>query len=159
MPKWQIHDKWARKTGISEEVSNFVNRLIDFPQECQEFLDFCDREPDARIYIKGRPTRMSIGSFARHDSARTKERDRNIQLKFLWQKGEEYIKAFYLHHILDYLEWWVKNMPSDSTPNIHDILQEKRLAKKIGLPQDEQLQKMVIFAVNHSEEILRDFQD
>ena len=154
MPKWQIHDKWAKRVGTSKEISTFVNSLIDFPEKHQGFLDFCDREPDARIYIKGKPTRMSIGSFARHDSARTKEHDRNIQLKFLQYKGEEYIKAFYLHHILDYIEWWIRNMPSDSTINIHDILQERRLAKKIGPPEDENLQKIVIFVKNHSKEIL-----
>ena len=156
MPIWQIHNKWAKKAGISEEVSNFVNLLIDFPQKHQEFLDFCDREPDARIYIKGRPTRMSIGPSVRHDSARTKKYARNIQLKFLHPKGEGYIKAFYLHHILDCLEWWFAKSLLESIPSIHDILSEKGLTKKIGSPQEEELQDIKSFVIKNSEEILRD---
>jgi hypothetical protein len=44
MPKWVIHGKWAEKIGISREISNFVNHLGDFPEETQEFMEFCEHE-------------------------------------------------------------------------------------------------------------------
>jgi len=33
MPKWKIHNKWAKIFEISEEVSNYVNEMIDFPKK------------------------------------------------------------------------------------------------------------------------------
>jgi hypothetical protein len=39
MPEWSIHNKWAEKMRISREVSNFVNKLINLPEECQEFSE------------------------------------------------------------------------------------------------------------------------
>ena len=143
MPKWEIHDKWAEKAGISKEVSNFVNLLIDFPQKSQEFMDFCDTDPSARIRRRGRPTRMTIASEIKHDSGRRHKYIRETQLKFLSQKGGEYIKAWYLHQILDYIGWWVT---VELTPDIEDILQEKRLDKKIGSPQDQDLGIVLSFS-------------
>ncbi|MFA4640512.1 hypothetical protein [Pyrococcus kukulkanii] len=32
MPKWAIHRKWCRELGISEEVADGTNELIDFPE-------------------------------------------------------------------------------------------------------------------------------
>ncbi len=156
MPKWEIHNKWAEQMGISKEVSVFINLIIDFPQKCQEFLDFCDRDPDAKIYSKGRPTHITIGQFMRHDSGRNKEYARKIQLKFLRQKGVEYIKAWYLHHILDYIKWWITETPSESIPRIEDILQAKRLEKMFGSSAKQELQTITNFVTNHSEEILQD---
>jgi len=40
MPEWKIHSKWAKKLGIPKEISNFVNCLIDSPEETREFMDF-----------------------------------------------------------------------------------------------------------------------
>lgn len=156
MPKWEIHNKWAERMGIPKEVSAFVNLLIDFPQKCQEFLDFCDREPAARIYSKGRPTHMTVGWFTGHDSGRHKKYARASQLKFLRQRGEYYVNAWYLHHILDYIKWWVTEWPSEPIPNIEDILQAKGLKKMSGSPQEQELQNITNFVMNHSEQILQD---
>jgi hypothetical protein len=46
MPEWKIHNKWVEKLGIPKETSNFVNRLIDFPDEIQEFLEFLNIEDE-----------------------------------------------------------------------------------------------------------------
>ena len=156
MPKWEIHNKWAEQMGISKEVSDFINLVIDFPQKCQEFLDFCDREPDARIYSKGRPTRITIGQFMRHDSGRHYGYAKEVQLKFLRKKGDDYVKAWYLHHILDYMAWWVTEGFSESTPSIEDILQAKRLEKLFGSSQEQELRNVKNFVMNHSAEILQD---
>ena len=92
----------------------------------------------------------------RHDSGRHKEYARKIQLKFLHQKGDEYIRAWYLHHFLDYIKWWVTEMPSESTLRIEDILQAKRLEKMFGSSEEQELQKITNFVIDHSEEILQD---
>ena len=60
MPEWIIHDKWAKRMDISEEVSSFVNLLIDFPQKDHEFLDFCETNNGATIYRRGKPTKMKF---------------------------------------------------------------------------------------------------
>lgn len=156
MPKWEIHNKWAEQMGISKEASDFINLLIDFPQQCREFVDFCEKDPDARIYSKGKPTRMTIGPFIGHDSGRHNKSDREIQVKFLGQKGAEYIKAWYLHHILDYIKWWVTETPPGFFSSIEDILQAKRLEKMFGSSQEQNLQNIKNFVMNHSEEILQD---
>lgn len=156
MPEWEIHNKWAKRVGIAAGVSDFVNLLIDFPQKCQEFLDFCDREPDARIYTKGRPTHMTVASSIGHDSGRNKNYAREIQLSFLRRKGREYVKAWYLHHILDYIKWWVTEGTSEPTLSVEAILQVKRLERKFGSSQDQELQNVRDFAVEHSAEILQD---
>jgi len=90
----------------------------------------------------------------RHDSGRDKEYAREIQLKFLHQKGEEYIRARYLHHILDYMKWWLVSY--DPTSGIEDVLQAKRLEKMFGSTSEQKLQDVKSFVVDHSEEILRD---
>lgn len=28
--------------GLPGEISNFVNHLSDFPEECHEFMEFCE---------------------------------------------------------------------------------------------------------------------
>lgn len=107
MPKWEIHNnKWADKIGISKDIQNFVNGVIDFPEKCQEFQDFCEKEQDARIFKRGKPTKMTVAPFIKHDLGRNEKYIRKIQLKFLSQKGKDYERAYYLHQILDYLEWW-----------------------------------------------------
>ena len=121
MPEWKIHNKWAEKLGIPKEISNFVNRLIDFPKESQEFMEFCDREDEKprtgrRKRVVTLPYRTTVG---KHDTGRRRKTAAYL-LRFLRQKGSEYVE-WYLHHILDYIE---------STPilSIEEIL--KRIENK-----------------------------
>ena len=155
MPEWKIHNKWAEKMRISKEASIFVNGLIDFPKDSQEFKGFCEKDPDARIFSGSRPTRGTIFSFIIHDLGRNKEYARRIQLKFLFQKGNDYIRAYYLHQILDYVDWWVRSYPEEDLTTT-DILEKKRLKKKIGDPENEELQFVVDFVNQNSEKILKD---
>lgn len=131
MPEWKIHNKWAEQMGIPAEVSNYVNLLIDFPEKCPEYLDFCAQPTE---WSEGRnsnwpftarqwrtPERLqsqlkslrqeNLDKFCKllyiaHDSSRSKSQglQTHIQLKFLNAKGTEYMKAWYLHHFLDYAE-------------------------------------------------------
>lgn len=40
MPKWSVHDKWAARFGIPQDVSTFVNRLIDMPLTLPDWREF-----------------------------------------------------------------------------------------------------------------------
>jgi hypothetical protein len=154
MPKWVIHNKWVVKLGINKETSRLVNLLVDFPDKCQEFLDFCEREPVARVYSRGRPTSMTVGQFVRHDGGRSDRATGETQLKFLYEKGEEYVKAYYLHHIMDYIEWWFKNWEPRPIPDIENIL--KHLDKKASWFQGQEWLDVKAFVLGHCEQILDD---
>jgi hypothetical protein len=95
MPKWEIHDKWAERMGISGEISNFVNHLSDFPEETQEFMEFCEREGGEII----------LQLVKAHDFRMIMKIPKYLQVVFLQrQKGSEYVKAWYLHYVLDYIK-------------------------------------------------------
>jgi len=82
-----VHSKWAKKVGIDKFIADFVNRHIDygtswaFPESDKEF------------------------SVDKYESAAAK------QLNYFHQKDLEeedkhksYIKAYYLHHLLDHFK-------------------------------------------------------
>ncbi|VUT24557.1 MAG: hypothetical protein MOIL_00571 [Candidatus Methanolliviera sp. GoM_oil] len=115
--KWKDHDRWAQKLGISKEVYRYVNNLIDaiaggktLPQE---YIDFVHKESIRIAETEGSEKRAGIlpiilsQETLKHDSARSRRTSgaiaSDIQLKFLKGKGEDYVKAWYLHHALDYL--------------------------------------------------------
>lgn len=135
MSEWEIHDKWAQKkeSGISKEVSTYINNLIDALKEGttlpREYLDFVEKE-SRRI---AEQSKRNVGVIAelirsetlKHDSGRKKGRIGKIagevQLKFLETKGREYVKAWYLHHTLDYLDdnrGLIKDVPSESVETL-----------------------------------------
>ena len=80
-----MHSKWAKKAGINKFISDFVNRNIDYGTSWA----FSRDENDFPV--------------EEYESALTK------QLNFFHQKDLEevdnhmsYVKAYYLHHLLDY---------------------------------------------------------
>lgn len=87
IPSWNIHNKWAKKMRISQDVSNYVSTLVDFPQKCQEFS-----EHQRNIYR------------IEHDSGSKRKTVMYLQLSLLRKKGAEFVKAWFLHHALDYIE-------------------------------------------------------
>ncbi|MDI6886459.1 MAG: hypothetical protein QMD22_09010 [archaeon] len=93
MPKWDVHDKWAERMGLSKEVATFVNHLSDFPDQSQEFRDFCEHE-GADIISQLVSTR---------DFSMIMKIPKYLQLAFMRQKGSEYVTAWYLHYVLDYI--------------------------------------------------------
>ena len=134
MPKWEIHDKWAEKIGISREISNFVNHLSDFPEESQDFRDFCEREGEEIILQLARV----------HDFRRIMKIPKYLQVVFSRQKGSEYVKAWYLHYVLDY----IKMAPARS---IEDII--KRTKDRFEPCQE--LEIIRNFMMGNEEEILQ----
>ncbi|PUA34286.1 MAG: hypothetical protein B9J98_00080 [Candidatus Terraquivivens tikiterensis] len=147
MPEWEIHNKWARRLGIPEKISNFVNSLVDFPEENQEFMEFLDTEDKKlcmgkRKHIVILPYRATVG---KHDSGRRRKTAMYLQLRFLRQKGSEYVKAWYLHHILDY----IKSAP---VLGIEEIL--KRVENKTESCKELEIVKN--FVMSNSDEILEE---
>lgn len=177
MPKWEIHNKWAERMGISTEISNHVNSLIDFPEKCSEYLDFCTDIIKWSDYYEERSSKWpfkerafkdlnSLQSWLRslrksnpswflkllqigHDTSRSKKAQglqAHIQLKFLHSRGTEYIKAWYMHHILDYVE---KVADTFSLEEIFERLNNRiRPCHEFSTVKD--------FVRNHWGEILRD---
>lgn len=149
MPTWKIHNKWAERIGISEEISTYVNMLIDFPQKCPEFLRFCDNY-DKKVSQMTKSRRSVLcSSFAevvgKHDTGRRRKTATYIQLDFLQQKGNEYMRAWYLHHALDYIE-------KAPVLTVEEILE--RLEKRTK--SSPELEVVSRFIKDHSEEILQD---
>ncbi len=104
IPNWFIHNKWAEKAGIHKEIADLVNRALDYgfnwalyDQERSAFND-----DDEIIIIQ--------------------------QLRYFCEKYKEkrgYIKALYLHHLLDFFK--------ETHVNIYDIdlVFEKFLQNKV----------------------------
>lgn len=149
LPKWEIHNKWAEKLGVPVEISDFVNRLIDSPEEVQEFMEFCDREYEKlKLHVGSRksvvtlPLKVSVG---KHDSGRKSKTATHLQLEFLRKKGSEYVKAWYLHHILDYM----KSAPKLSVKEVLKRVEEKTESCR-------ELEIVKNFVMSRSEEISRE---
>ena len=82
-----MHSKWAKKAGIDKIIADFVNRNIDYGTSWA----FADGEKEYCV--------------DEYESVVAK------QLNFFHQKDLEeqynhnnYVKAFYLHHLLDYFK-------------------------------------------------------
>ena len=85
MPNWIIHNIWAKKAGIDLSIANMVNRVIDYGL-----------------------------NWALNDISSENQKDNDPiilkQLRFFHKKDKEkkyteenlYVKAFYLHHLLDF---------------------------------------------------------
>ncbi|HEC76120.1 MAG TPA: hypothetical protein ENI33_02530 [Thermoplasmatales archaeon] len=108
---WKLHNKYAKKLGVSEEKSNYVNRIVDNINLPLEYVEYVKKSVRS---LKGKtafPYVVADYMINRgHDAGRraAKEITSKIQLDFLAQKGEEYVKAWYLHHALDII--WDKNL-------------------------------------------------
>lgn len=139
--------------GVPEHAARLVDQMIDQPEKCREFVTFVERE--CPIYAKGRRTRVSGMEFIRHDGARRSPITRKIQLEFVREKGSAYVKAFYLHQMLDYVAWWV-NEWKHTMPSLEEILRPERMEKKVGDPQDPLLQEARQLLIKYSEAMFRD---
>lgn len=135
MPRWEIHDKWARKLGVPEAIAQFVNELSDFPEQCLEFRAFCERR-GAEI----------IGQLLqKSEFDRIMRIPKYLQVVFVNEKGSEYLKAWYLHYALDY----IRMAPALT---LHEILD--RIGARFG--QSQELELIETFVLEHADEIVSD---
>ena len=135
MPEWAIHIKWAQRLGIPDEISSFVNFLSDFPEKTQEFMEFCEREGGEIIM---RLLRV-------HDFSAIMKIPKYLQVVFVRQKGREYVKAWYLHYLLDY----IKMAPELSIEEIIKKTEDR-------FESCEELETVGNFVMDNAEEILQD---
>jgi len=108
MPNWVIHGKWTDKAKIDRLIANYVNQNIDYGTE------------------------WAFSKDARSNSDE-EESNASRQLKFFYKKDLEkqysnekmYVKAFYIHHLLDFLK--------ETRLNVRDlnIVFAKFLKKKV----------------------------
>lgn len=108
MVDWGIHKKWDCKFGIPGDVSDYVAHAIDSKglndKQIKMPEDFKEHTEERKL-IKSRGGNISIADLRRdlHDRYREKI-IQNEDLKYLSNKGIEYVEAYYLHIFLDYLE-------------------------------------------------------
>jgi hypothetical protein len=118
VPSWKIHEKWALRLGIPIKVVKYVNKFIDNPQSFPDFLIFCSKKAEEwRIKSKSRKavlTQVLATTVAKHDAGRHRRTAAYLQLEFLSRMDTSYVKAWYLHHALDYLEGTPSLSPSDA---------------------------------------------
>ena len=162
MPKWDIHKKWDSKVGVSPEVSDYIVKAIDSKGPSDKKIrmpeDFRRHTLDRKIPLAKR-SNISIADMYSdlHDRAKSRfvqEED----LRFLLKKGEEYIKAYYLHHVLDYLDHssirdWIKVTGSSVEDCIGKYV--KNMSVSI-LETQETLAEVIDFLKGHAQELKRD---
>jgi hypothetical protein len=93
IPNWFVHTEWAKKAGIDIEIANSVNRTIDYGFNWSSFDDQKDG-------TKHRENEKVIFKQLLHFYEKTKH-------------PEKYIKACYLHHLLDFFK--------ETHVNIYDL--------------------------------------
>ena len=135
MPKWEIHDKWAQKKGLSQEVSNYVNQLSDFPEQSHEFIQFCEHEG----------VEIVLQLVTAHDFKLIMNIPKYLQVEFMRRKGSGFVTAWYLHYVLDY----IKMAPALT---LEDVISRTR--GKFGTCHE--LEAINDFVLDHAEEILHD---
>ncbi len=110
MPEWFTHDIYAIRMGSSKEISEDINRLIDFPWEVTDYEKFVfSRSKLTPTGIKNMKKLLKTDYLFRamvsHDGGRTRKTMMRDQLEFLNDKNDtRYVHTWFLHHFLDYIE-------------------------------------------------------
>lgn len=162
MPSWDIHKRWDSKFGIPLKVSDYIVKAIDskgpFDKAIPMPQDFSKHTLERKIPRSGGKD-FAIGDIYAnlHDRARSGFVQKE-DLKFLLKKGEEYVRAYYLHFMLDYLnhqsirEWM--NVTGDS---IEDCIDKYERNKAVYIPKtQEALTEVMDFLKSHAQEVKQD---
>ena len=99
MPAHNIHMKWAEKLGLFKDSGLLgifecakVDCMIDSPESyLNEFKSLKER------WNEGLRPKM------KHDYSRVDKEVMRLYLDLMERKGNDYVKAFFLHHLLDAL--------------------------------------------------------
>ena len=156
MPNWKTHVKWSRKMGIPEDVAGYTNRIIDarkledYPEDFAEHINRAEfPRPKGRLPFSLADLLVTFGT---HDVRKTK---REI-LPFFERKGNAYVEAWYLHHILDYLvklKDWMKN----TGESIEDCINKYQKNKAVTvLETEKQLIEVMDFLKRNTQELRKD---
>lgn len=158
MPSWKIHDKWAHKMEISKEISNYINRAIDNIDVPEDLIKYVNEvkipRPRGRV-----PFSIAdlLAMFGKHDFGHKKFIKEKV-LPFFQRKGTGYVKAYYLHFILDYigspqLKDWMKNTGESIEDSINKYQKNKAIAV---LGTEKQLIEVMNFLKRNTQELQKD---
>ena len=92
MPSWKLHEKWAVKFGISQEIAKKVNKLIDLEEE----------------HDLGLKKRKRLAGILPYDEYTVQELVKELYRRFR-EKAFEASLAALLHHYLDTIEKILRN--------------------------------------------------
>jgi hypothetical protein len=156
MPRWSIHIKWSRKMGIPDDIAEDVNRIIDarrledYPEDFAEYMYRIEfPQPKGR-----KPFLLAdfLVIFGTHDFRKIKKE----VFPYFRRKGEVYVRAWYLHHILDYLvklRGWMENTDEDTKECIDKYRRNKAVTL---LGTEKQLTKVMNFLKGNTQELQKD---
>jgi len=147
MPGWKIHTKWSRKMRIPDDVAEHTNKVIDawkLGNSPEDFLRYvCSKQYLARLL------RMFE---VIHDLRKFK---REV-LPYFRMRGEDYVRAWYLHHLLDYLvklRDWMKNT-GESTKKCIDKYKKNKAVTLYDT--EKQLIEVMDFLKNSTQQLQKD---
>lgn len=157
---WESHDRWAKKLDISQEVSRYVNRIVDenkrakLPDDYKKAVNRWAENKAAKDGAKKGNSALHLvikrDIKETHDKgAGTKTADtmaHSATVNLLKQKGDDYLVAYYLHHHLDYLSE-NRNSGKDISQLIED--HEKGNSKPFNT-------EIANFLLNHEKELSRE---
>lgn len=145
------------KDGDPPDISDYVNKLIDTPEEIVEYKRFVKEEIERSIGKKLGANINNILHFVRdkHNSGRRRRTITYLQLLFLSKKGREYVKAWYLHHALDYMMEIHKLF--DKREVIRRLREKKLVANVDETNLEKDLNVVLDFIINNWDEIINDF--
>jgi hypothetical protein len=162
MPNWSIHKKWDLKLGIPSEVSDYIQKAIDSKGSTDRKIlmpeDF-KQHTESRKLQRSRGKNFAIADLNSnlHDRARNKVIQAE-DLIFLLSKGADYVKAYYLHFILDYLNHpTIREWLEVSGDSVADCIDKYYKNKAILLPEtNEFLIYVMDYLKGRSQEIKND---
>ncbi|GAB6101391.1 hypothetical protein JCM16138_06140 [Thermococcus atlanticus] len=163
MPSWKVHRKWSKKAGVSDKISEEVDKLIDFPErwfeekypktyekltnglEIIKITDIFEKDPCIALFGLS----LAMNRFG-HDIGRKRKWQRDLQLRCIFTHyGIEGVKVAFLHHILDYIETTGRPFEIDKTL--------KRIKQKLqGTEFDNILGEILSFVYENQIEIMED---
>jgi hypothetical protein len=147
--------------GIPPQVADYMQKAIDSkgPKDKKILMpeDFAKHCQEQKIIWAGHKN-LAIADLAvnMHDRARHKVVQAE-DLKFLLSKGEDYVKAYYVHFILDYLvkmDYWM----TTTGDSVSDCIEKYVKNKAVVVPETSQcLMTVVEFLKTNYQELQGDY--
>ncbi len=156
MPGWKIHIKWTRKMGIPDDIAEYTNRVIDawkLEDYPEDFLRYVGKEYPQPKGKKSISLAELLNMFKPiHDLRKFKK----WVLPYFRMKGKDHVRAWYLHHILDYLvklRDWMKNT-GESTRKCIDKYKKNKAVTLYDT--EKQLIEVMDFLKNSTQQLQKD---
>lgn len=156
MPGWKIHIKWTKKMGIPDDIAEYTNRVIDawkLEDYPEDFLRYVGKEYPQPKGKKSISLAELLNMFKPiHDLRKFKK----WVLPYFRMKGKDHVRAWYLHHILDYLvklRDWMKNT-GESTRKCIDKYKKNKAVTLYDT--EKQLVEVMDFLKNSTQQLQKD---